>query len=82
MVNGEVVLPLSPDMDTDMPSTPAIEARLSAKCNCRSDVHAPVLARTTRRSLAFLGGSDDPTDGLFVVARPVGVTGHPMRIVQ
>ena len=54
MVNGEVVLPLSPDMDTDMPSTPSIEARLSAKCNGRSDVHAPVLARTTRRSLAFL----------------------------
>ena len=64
MVNGEVMLPLSPDMD--MPST--IQARLSVKWNCRSDVHAPVLARTMRRSLAFLGGSDDPTDGLLGVA--------------
>ena len=61
MVNGEVVLPLSPDMDMDMPSAPSSETfgqmQLPQRRACA------VLARTTRRSLAFLGGPTiPPTD--------------------
>jgi hypothetical protein len=71
MVNGDMdmVRPLSPDMDMNMPCHQLLQAKRDFRAKMqlpqRRPCARPRLARTTRRSLAFLGGSDDPTDGLL-----------------
>jgi hypothetical protein len=79
MVNGEVVLPLSPDMDMDMPSTPSSETFGQMQMPQRRACARPRAHHASVPCLPW--GTDDPTDGLLGWPRPVGVIGHPMRIV-
>jgi hypothetical protein len=80
MVNGEVVLPLSPDMDMKMPSTHSSVTFGQMQLPQRRACARPRAHHASVPCLPWV--SDDPTDGLLKQwPRPVGVTGHPMRIV-
>jgi len=58
---GKVLLPLTPDIVV----SPTCPSETFGQWNCRIDVHAPVLACTTRRSLALLGPTIPPPDYLW-----------------